>query len=219
MSVRGRALGAHEKQAVEAPAASLRATPPVAAERADALTALAIPPLELKAPWHVRHARKILYAVASVASAGVAYFSYYAWSLHTDPLDRSIAARWRADRSPAPTGTPPATPIHQAVTGVVAVPATSANASAPPRGPQQRPIRTKPVEAAVLSEGARQAPALSRAHPVVTHTRPNDPASADAAAPARARGPDRSSSPGGTRCSTEVAALGLCNPGTRQEGG
>lgn len=204
-------MGAHEKHAVEGPAEPLRADPPAATGGVDALTALAIPPLELKAPWHVRHARKILYAVASVASAGVAYFSYYAWSLHTDPLDRSIAARWRADRASAPAGAAPSAAPHQAVTGVAVAPAARTIAPAQSRPPQQRVIRAGQVDAVAPGEGASPAPPLTRAHPVVTHTRPNDSASeTNGAASTRPSGNDKPRSASGSACSAEVAALGLC---------
>lgn len=205
-------MGAHEEHAVEAPAASVRAAPPMATEGADALTVLAIPPLELKAPWHVRHARKILCAVASMASVGVAYFSYYAWSLHTDPLDRSIAARWRADRAPAPAAAAPsAAPHHQAVTGVVVGPAASAITPAQSRPPQQRAVRTRPVDTAARGEGVSPAPPLARAHPV-THTRPDDSVSeTEGAASTRPSGNDKPRSASGSACSAQVAALGLCS--------
>jgi hypothetical protein len=214
----GGALGAHTKHTIEAASAPLRADPPMASEAADALGTMAIPPLALKAPWHVRHARQILYGVASLAAAGVAYFAYYAWSLHTDPLDRSIAARWRADRAPAALAgaAPIAATAHQATTADVVVPAASTSAPAMPRKPQPRASLVKQVDPA-RAEAATRAPPLARTHAAVTHTRPNDAASDIAVAAVPSSGNDKPRSSGGSTCSAEVTALGLCNPGAERE--
>jgi hypothetical protein len=171
--------------------------PAIAGPKANALAAdanaIAITP-----PWHIRHARVLIAAVAALLTVGFGYLSYQVWRIQNDPVDRILAAR----------GQPPALPQADSLTAVPAV------APAPPRVVIPAPAAV----AAPPRQQPRASPASSAAvRPAVTHTQRDDAGGArlNAAAPLAAVGIDKqASSQASQSCSEGVVALGLCVPVT-----
>lgn len=142
-------------------------------------------------PWHVRHARKLIGAVAVLVAASLAFFSYYAWRLHTKPA---------VPAAPLPvTALPQSAPVPAAAVAPALAPASPA-APAPARA-------TVPARSAAPIVPTTTSPRV----PPVTHTLRDEPApkpaaAVAAAAPAATVPPV--AAPGD--CPDAIVALGLC---------
>jgi hypothetical protein len=148
-------------------------------------------------PWHIRHARVLIAAMAALLTLGFGYLSYHVWRIQNDPVDRILAAR----------GQPPALPQPDSLTAVPPV------APAPPRVVIPAPAAV----AAPPRQQPRASPASSAAvRPAVTHTQRDDAGGARMSAPGPAAvGIDtQASSQASQACSEGVVALGLCVPVT-----
>jgi hypothetical protein len=154
-------------------------------------------------PWHIRHARMLIAAVAALVTAGFAYLSYHVWRIQNDPVDRILATRGQPAALPLPdslTAAPPIAPTPPRV--VISAPAVAA-------APSRPQPRASPASSASSASS-------SATRPTVTHTQREGagdarvkPAAASAVV-VQARPSSQASPP----CSEGVAALGLCVPVT-----
>lgn len=150
-------------------------------------------------PWHVRHARKLIGGAAVLVAAGVAFFSYYAWRLHTEPA---------VPAAPRPVTVLPESPP------VPAAAAAPAAAPARPAAPAVQPAAVAPratISRAIPAVAPVVPPSTGPRVPAVTHTLRDEPAPKPAAAvaatvPAVAAPPV--AAPGD--CPDGIVALGLC---------
>ncbi len=154
-------------------------------------------------PWHVRHARKLIGGAALLVAASLAFFSYYAWRLHTVPAVPAapLPVTTLPERAPVPAAAPalgaasPAAPAPARAT----IPTRSA-APPVPTATISRPI---PAVAPVVP------PSTGPRVPAVTHTLRDAPEPAVAvvgAAPAVAAPPAAAAGD----CPDAIVALGLC---------
>jgi hypothetical protein len=170
-------------------------------------------------PWHVRHARKLIAGAAVLVAASLAFFSYYAWRLNTQPAVRApLPVTALPERAPQPAAAAApdsgaaslATPAPARAT----VPARSAAPAAPTAAPAVQPAAVAPR--ATISRGIPAVapfvpPSTGARVPPVTHTLRDEPAPEPAAAvaataPAAAAPPV--AAPGD--CPDAIVALGLC---------
>jgi hypothetical protein len=191
-------LGSHDESALQV-ADAVR--PGSALDESAGAAPLALPQVQIKPPWHVRHARALVAGTGVAVAAAVTYAAFYAWQLATDPFEKLIAERSR--------------PVAGPISAPAPVPAAAAPKAAPvaaPRAPQAAlapAVRSRAAAPAPSTDTARQPlPPSGAAHRPVTHTQAAAPAAAAAAAvPSGDRG-----------CPEAVAALGLCSPAPTARG-
>jgi hypothetical protein len=179
-------LGSHDQSTFDTTAAQLR-------HAADELPGggLAIPEMQLKPPWHVRHARALLAGTGLAALAGLTYGGFYVSQLASDPLGKLMFQRSLPSKPPIEITTPPPPP-----------PPAAAPSPAPRvvAAPAPRPRPAKP--AASVEAATRVSPATASVHRPVTHTQPSEAAQIPAA---------QNTAPGSRACTEAIAALGLCS--------
>ena len=149
-------------------------------------------------PSKVRRARRLIGGAAVVVAAGLAFSSYYALEVHTEPSNR-IPRQPAAPTAQIPAPAPPETPAPAA--------ARTARLAAPPvaaPAPARAASRASPPAVTIA------APTSGRRPAAVTHTRRDEPGAQAAAAIATvsAAAAPPAAAPG--ECPDAIAALGLC---------
>jgi len=174
------------------------------------VAALDLDPLSKRAPWYVRHSRRLLIGGIAAAVLLAVAFSYALWrTFGWTPLDEIRIA------APRPTTQDAAPPARREVR-------VESVAKPPPPAPERAPAKREPrVETAAkpapaAPRGAESTPVPVYAGRGVTHTRPQSSESTPQPQREQPRTLQRPSAPP-PGCTEAVAALSLCPsapPGT-----
>ena len=180
--------------------AKLPVEPKLASEAAPSIETAPVVSTPVTPPSKVRHARRLIGGAAVAVAAGLAFSSYYAWQVHTEPSNR-IPRQPAAPAAQVPANVPPETspPPVAARAARLAAPPVAAPAPARATGRASPPA----VTIAAPRSGPRPA--------AVTHTRRDEPgaqAAAAAVATVSTAAAPSAAAPGD--CPQAIVALGLC---------